>query len=116
MGRNGIVPAMATPDARICRRVRSVGFSFSLIAACPFRGDQPATSIYNSIRCLFGDAAFCALLPEMPVDLPGSLFIRQRKIMWWADDLRPDPCPEHGVRHGMGNPVAARSRLCALRR
>src|ERR1700681_3883417 len=36
--RKGIVPATATPDARIiCRRVRSMGFSFTLIAACPFR-------------------------------------------------------------------------------
>src|SRR5882762_8300788 len=35
--RKGIVPAMATLDARICRRVRSAGLSFSLIAACPFR-------------------------------------------------------------------------------
>src|SRR6266481_3751357 len=37
LGRKGIVPAMATPDARICRRLRSVGFSFSLIAACPWQ-------------------------------------------------------------------------------
>src|SRR5437667_6613039 len=30
IGRKGIVTAMATPDARICRRVRRVGFPFSL--------------------------------------------------------------------------------------
>src|ERR1700688_188650 len=34
-GRKGIVPAIATPDATICRRVSSERFSFSLIAACP---------------------------------------------------------------------------------
>src|SRR5947209_8558824 len=30
--RNGIAAAIATPDVRICRRVRSVGLSFSRIA------------------------------------------------------------------------------------
>jgi hypothetical protein len=30
IGSKGIVPAMAAPAARICRRLRSVGFSFSL--------------------------------------------------------------------------------------
>src|ERR1700694_4645392 len=33
----GIAPAIATPDARIWRRLGSVGVSFSLMAACPFR-------------------------------------------------------------------------------
>src|SRR5712692_2217366 len=31
IGRKGIVTAMATPDARICRRVRRVGFPLSFI-------------------------------------------------------------------------------------
>src|SRR5580700_1733044 len=31
VGRKGIVPAIAAPDARTCRRVRSVGFSFFII-------------------------------------------------------------------------------------
>src|SRR2546425_11194851 len=31
IGRKGIVTAMATPDARICRRGRRVGFPLSLI-------------------------------------------------------------------------------------
>src|SRR5260370_28607485 len=37
IGRKGIVPAMATPDARICRRVRSVDFPFSLNGVLPWR-------------------------------------------------------------------------------
>jgi hypothetical protein len=38
--RKGIVPAMATLDARICRRVRSVGLSFSLIVRVHRRRDR----------------------------------------------------------------------------
>src|SRR3979411_2866668 len=36
MGSRGIVPAIAAPDARIWRRVRSVGFSFSLTGVFPY--------------------------------------------------------------------------------
>src|SRR5882724_11982965 len=35
IGRKGIVTPMATPYARICRRVRRVGFPFSLNAVFP---------------------------------------------------------------------------------
>src|SRR5882762_1192693 len=64
LGTKEIVPAMATPDASmICRRVRSVGLSFSLIAACPFRSRRKLAT--NSIRCWSGIAAFRMLLPDM---------------------------------------------------
>src|SRR5258707_14819205 len=57
--RKGIAPAIATPDARICRRVRSVGLSFSLIAACPIRSRSETGHQFN--RCLSGFAAFRVL-------------------------------------------------------
>src|SRR5258706_7157294 len=39
-GRKGIAPAIATPDARICRRVINVGLSFSLISGCSFPAEN----------------------------------------------------------------------------
>src|SRR5713226_7928416 len=52
-GRKGIVPAMATPDARIRRRVSSVGSSFSLIAPCPFQSRTETCHQFNVM--LVGD-------------------------------------------------------------
>jgi hypothetical protein len=44
-GRKGIVPAIATPVARICRRVRSVGFSLPLNAMSISFAEQAANQI-----------------------------------------------------------------------
>src|ERR1700732_1016774 len=46
-GRKGIAPAIATPDATICRRVRSLGLSFSLIAAFPFQSGSETSHQFN---------------------------------------------------------------------
>src|ERR1700720_4202891 len=63
IGRKGIALAMATPDARICRRVRSVGFSFSLM---DLSMSVPARKLAtNSVWCWSGIAAFCVLLPDI---------------------------------------------------
>src|SRR5712691_1764489 len=62
--RKGSVRAIATPDARmICRRVRSVGLSFSLIAACPFRSRSETSHQFNLM--LVGVVAFCVLLLDV---------------------------------------------------
>src|SRR5882672_11071675 len=50
--RKGIVPATATPDARIiCLRVRPVGLSFSFIAAYPFRSRSETSHPFDFDPC-----------------------------------------------------------------
>src|SRR5260370_40219875 len=59
VGRKGIAPAIATPDARICRRGRDGGLSFSLLSACPF--DLRRQLSTHSILFLSRIYAFCVL-------------------------------------------------------
>jgi hypothetical protein len=63
-GRKGITPAMAAPDARMRRRVRSVGFSFSLNGVFQYVLFQIASTI--------GHAWFTYIMGQSaePFDLP----------------------------------------------
>src|SRR5882672_8423223 len=60
IGRKGIVTAMATPDARNCRRVRRVGFPLSLnavflLCAVPIATRPPPAGVH--VAYLLGCAA-----------------------------------------------------------
>src|ERR1700730_8214838 len=75
IGRRGIVPARATPDARIRRRVRSLAFSFSLIAPCPFWHLAPfrlrPETCHQFNVMLVGDCCFLGVVAgDMLVVLP----------------------------------------------
>src|ERR1700737_101145 len=65
VGRKEIVPAMATPDARISRRGRSVGLSLSLISACSRQtrsGDWPPIQL-NALERLLCFRWCCRMCP-----------------------------------------------------
>src|ERR1700738_4794127 len=89
IGRKGIVPAMATPDARMWRRVRSVGFSFSLIA-CPCRRVDRGSGHEDRWRCHCGyiaseaevDPERTAICHCTPYGEPTIDRARRRKVRW----------------------------------
>src|SRR6202035_2838161 len=55
--RKGMEPAMATLDARICRRVRDVGLSSSLIATLLFRSRSENNHPFDFDACQGRSAA-----------------------------------------------------------
>src|SRR6202040_659024 len=112
--RKGIVPTMATLDARICRRVRSAGLSFSLIAACPFRSRSEIShpfdltlvraccvgrviAVYIERRRRHGTSIWIALVVSIK-----TIFIAfDSKALTGtgaADDGIDPTCAQHGVR------------------
>ncbi len=75
IGRKGIVTAMATPDARICRRLSSLGLSFSLTAPCACRS---CSGSWLVIRFYAAPGLPCLLqLPD--ISHRADQFVRFRK-------------------------------------
>src|SRR5258706_14929035 len=99
-GRKGIPPAIATPDARICRRVSSVGLSFSLIAGCSFHAEtSPQFSLMLVRDCCVSralgfpmDAPVAAEVVHHEGTLPGRRHPAKTIGIWLAFDRYQPAC------------------------